>query len=223
MEEDKGGERALHDEFAHVRFPDLGPVHKGVFAVAEEGHEDVEFVLVAGQEVGAEEEGDDQLIWKGGEWSVFFTLYCGRRCRGGRDGGKRRGEGTSIQRKRTYQGPDSSRTIFQDHVVATPEAGEEAGQTEDQSDQHAQWDKVAESFGLQEAGEGVAFHGLEDVFFGIVEDLWVIASGLLDGVDDLVEDLLGKHDFAFRAGEDEGVEDLFGAGADVGSGDGVAW
>jgi hypothetical protein len=74
MEEDESHQRPLHDEFAHIRFPDLGPVHEGVFAVAEEGHEDVELVLVAGQEVGAEEEGDDQLIERREVSALIFSL-----------------------------------------------------------------------------------------------------------------------------------------------------
>jgi hypothetical protein len=46
MEQHECHDRPLHEEFADVRLADFGPVHEGVFAEAEEGHEDVEFVLV---------------------------------------------------------------------------------------------------------------------------------------------------------------------------------
>jgi len=110
----------------------------------------------------------------------------------------------------------------QDEPVAGPEACGQTQDADDQAQQDAQRDQVAQRFGLQEARVGVALHGLEDVVFGVVEDLRVVAVLVFDGDDHAVDDGLGEDDLALRARQDECVEDLLGRGAQVRPRDGVA-
>lgn len=108
MKKHKGHQGPLHDEFAHIRFPDLGPVHEGVFAVAEEGHEDVDLVLVGYQEVGAEEVGNDELS----RTSQMLALAVGMI--------------GAFHFGKPYPTSSGPRLVCQDHVVATPQSREEA-------------------------------------------------------------------------------------------------
>ena len=62
MEQHKGRPCPLEQQFPYIWLSDARPIHEGVFAEAEEGHEDVKFVLVGCEEVGAEEVGNDKLV-----------------------------------------------------------------------------------------------------------------------------------------------------------------
>lgn len=46
---------------ADVGFADAGPVHEGVFAQADQGEDGVERVLLGGEAVDADGEGEDEL------------------------------------------------------------------------------------------------------------------------------------------------------------------
>ncbi len=83
MKEHESHQGPLQDEFPYIRFPDLGPVHEGVFAVAEEGHEDVDLVLVGYQEMGAEEVGDDELSRRSQRLALAIGIIRSLFSRGG--------------------------------------------------------------------------------------------------------------------------------------------
>ena len=55
--------RSRPEEPSNERLSNTRPVHKGVFAEAEEGHNQVELILVADQKVRANREGQDEL-WR---------------------------------------------------------------------------------------------------------------------------------------------------------------
>ncbi len=77
MKKHEGHQGPLHDEFPYIWFSDLGPVHEGVFAVAEEGHEYVDLVLVGYQEMGAQEVGDDQLSRRSHRLALTIGMITG--------------------------------------------------------------------------------------------------------------------------------------------------
>ncbi len=110
MKKHESHQGPLQDEFAHIRFPDLGPVHEGVFAVAEEGHEDVDLVLVGYQEMGAEQVGDDELSRRSQRLALAIGIIR-----------------SLLFREEAYPTPSGPRFVRQDHIVATPQPREEAG------------------------------------------------------------------------------------------------
>ena len=111
-----------------------------------------------------------------------------------------------------------SRLISEDHVIAAPEGSTKAGKAKRESYDYAWGDKIPESLCLEETWESVPLHSLEDVVFGIIEDLWIISALFFDCVDDPVEDGFWKDDFPLRSRENEGIQYFLRTGTYVGTG-----
>jgi hypothetical protein len=117
----------------------------------------------------------------------------------------------------TYPTPDMSRPIRKDHVETTPKAGHQACKAGDEPEQDRERHQVTQGLSLKETGECISLHGLKDVVLCIVEDFRVVSAFFFDGTDDSIEHRLRENDFSLRSGQDESVQDLLGAGFDVGS------
>lgn len=117
--------------------------------------------------------------------------------------------------------PSRSALVQENEYERRPESAEYRDQANDQTKQHSRRHDIAQSFCTKETREGVALHSLKDVVLSCVEHFGIIAAFALDVVGDVVEDALGKDDFALGAREEEGVENFLGGGADVSTGDGV--
>ena len=95
--------------------------------------------------------------------------------------------------------------IEEDKDKRSPEATEHAQESEDETEHAGGWGEVAESLHAEETWESVALHGLVDVVLSSIEDLWIIASELLDGDGDVMGDGVWEDDLTLGAWKEEGI------------------
>jgi hypothetical protein len=106
---------------------------------------------------------------------------------------------SQFQQLSAYPAPGRSWLIQEYKDERCPYGTEEADQANDQANHHALRDKVAEPFALQEAGESVPLHGLEDVVFGRIKEFRVASLvGSFNGLLDIVQDALWDDDLSLR-------------------------
>ena len=119
------------------------------------------------------------------------------------------------RKRKTYPASRASAHVKEDEIERCPDGSKQSDQTDDQSQHHARLYNVAQGLCTEEAREGIALHGLEDVVLGAIKDFWVIAALVLDRVCDVFKDADRNDNLAFGALQEVGVEDLLSAGTDV--------
>jgi len=80
-ENEEGHRRPRAEQFSDEWLSNSGPIHEGIFAEAEEGHNKVELVLVADEEIGANGEWQNEptsdVSWLVGQDHVVTSPKCG--------------------------------------------------------------------------------------------------------------------------------------------------
>lgn len=100
----------------------------------------------------------------------------------------------------THPASCGSRLVEEDENKGSPDCGEEADQTEDESQHHTLGNEIAKSLILEEPWVGIALHGLKHIVFRRIKQLRICTLlWSFDGILNLIENTLGYENFSFRS------------------------
>lgn len=125
------------------------------------------------------------------------------------------------EKRKNNPAADVSRLVAQNNVESAPEATTKADQRKSEAENNAERHEVTQSLGLQETGECITFHSLEDVVLSRVEHLRVITAIILDQINTSRGHVFRQDNLSLGAGQEVGVEYLLGTGTNIIPGHGV--